>query len=420
MLRVVSLATLLSILFVFCAEQTFGQDMVSDFAQNYTQEGQAPMVDVMSMGPVAVVAHAKIGADQVFELWTPAWSETQAKVRNGKMSAAEGDRRLQDEWERALMALIKDEIFFQEADREHASFVNSIIDRVMRGGADRPRSQVAAEIRRAMEAEMQKFYRQLNADVVRQSGGMLKLSKVLESRRMTFTEWQTRLKKKAFTQTYLHQILNPRTPDPGPKQVQQYYAAHQDEYSKPGVPKFQHIFFSNARRGEAEAREDAAEIWEQLMDGEISFEEAASQYSDDPESKARGGLETEPEAKDLEREAWLSDIRNALQEEKPGELGPILESPFGCHIAKLISIGPRQKVPFPDVRREIERKLQSQIWDEETDKYFASIRKNTQVQVLYPTFPSNLSCSAQESLPRRGPRVVNTSRPEIHAPRRGR
>lgn len=420
MLRIAGLAALLLALGIIGREQTFAQDLVRDFATTYSQEGQAPMVDAMAMGPIAVVGHARIGADQVFELWTPAWSETQAKVRNGKMTAAEGDRRLQVEWEKALLALVKDEMFFQEADREHSSFVNSIIDRVMRGGADRPRAQVAAEIRRAMEAEMQKFLRQLNADVVRESGGMLKLNKVLESRRMTFSEWQTRLKKKAFTQTYLHQILSPRTPDPGPKQIQQYYAAHQDEYSQPGTVKFQHIFLSNARRGEAEAREDAAEIWEQLADGEIGFEEAAAKYSDDPESKARGGLETEPEAKDLEREAWLSDIRNALREEKPGELGPILESPFGCHIAKLISIGPRQKTPFAEVRREIERKLQAQRWDEETDKYFASIRKNTPVQVLYPTFPQHLSCAAQEGMPRRGPRVINTSRPEIHAPKRGR
>ncbi|MCD8351572.1 MAG: hypothetical protein LUC93_13270, partial [Planctomycetaceae bacterium] len=166
-------------------------DLVQDFAQTYGTELQShPQVNTMAMGPVAMVGHGRINADQVFELWTPVWSETQAKVRNGKMSQREGDMRLHLEWERAVRALVKDEIFYQEAEREHSSFVNSIVERFVRAGADRPRVQVAAEVRRMLDADMQKFFRQLNSEVVKESGGMLKLNKVLESRGLTFNEWQ--------------------------------------------------------------------------------------------------------------------------------------------------------------------------------------------------------------------------------------
>ncbi len=333
-----------------------------------------PMTDPHAMGAVVIVGAGRVGADQVFELWTPIWYETLAKVRNGKMSPAEGDQKLLEEWRRAITVLVKDEVFFQEADREHNSFINRVVDNFKAQGDARPRSQIAGEIRRLMQQDMERYFRQLNAEVVKESGGSVKLHKVLEGRGLTFLEWQNRLKRKAFTQSYLHQILKPRAPDPGPKQIQDYYSSHPDEYSQPGLVRFRHIFFSNALRGGEKARDDAVEAWQAIMDGEIDFEAAAAKYSDDADSKGRGGLETGEDAADPEREAWLADIRAALREEKPDEVAPILESPFGCHVAVLLSIGPDRKIPFGEVRRDIERKLQGEIWDAETDRYFLTIK----------------------------------------------
>ncbi len=413
-------AALLLALVCLAAANAAGQDFVRDFASSYAREAErTPLPAVDPSQPVAYVGSGRITAGDLLEIWTPIWSETQARVRNRKLSPREGDLRLQEEWEKALAALVKDEVFFQEADREHSSLINAYVDQIMRQGADAPRAQVASEIRRQMDASMQRYFRELNADVVRESGGMIKLNRVLESRNMSFTDWQNRLKKKAFTQSYLQMILSPRAPEPGPRRIQQYYAEHPEEFSTPGTVRFRHIFFSNAARGESAAREDATEVWEMIAAKEIAFEAAAATYSDDPESKARGGLETEAEASDLEREAWLSDIRAALREETPGELGPILESPFGCHVAVLVSIGPANRTPFAEVRRDIERKLSGRVWEEETDKYFASIAKDTPVRIVQPVFPAHLSCAAQQGMPN-GPRVVNTARPEIRAAGRGR
>lgn len=398
----------------------FSQDMVRDISVSLgSLSGEAPL-DAYGMGPVALVNHNRIGADQVFELWTPLWRETLAKVRNGKMSPAEGDRRLQQEWDRAIKALLKDELFYQEAEREHNSMINTIVDRVMRGGADRSRNQVAEEIRRLLKQDMDKFFRQLNAEVVKDSGGTVKLHKVLEARGLNLLDWQRRLQKKAFTQSYLHQILKPRAPNPGPRQIQKYYADHPDDYTKPGTVKFRHIFFSNAKRGPEQAREDAVEVWERLVDGEVAFEAAAAEHSDDAVSRARGGLETEDEAADPEREAWLNDIRTALREEPVGEIGPILESPFGCHVAVTLSVGPPHRTPFSEVRKEIEQKLQGERWDAETDRYFAVIRKSSDIRIVMPRFPDNLSCAYQTGASsRRTPRVYSTSWPEVLEPARG-
>ncbi|MDR1611391.1 MAG: peptidyl-prolyl cis-trans isomerase [Planctomycetota bacterium] len=350
------------------------------------------------MGYAAEVGAGRVRVDQVMELWTPVWYETALKVRTGKLDPAEGDQRLQEEWRRALIALVKDELFFQEAEREHNSIVNSLADRIHRMQApdsyQRTRGQIAEKIRKDWDLFMERDFRQLTSEVVKRSGGMLKLQKVLEGRGVTYQDWQTRLRKKAFTNTYLNMLIRPRAPEPGPKRIQDYYARHPDEFSKPGLVRFSHIFFSNARRGgEDAAREAAAEVWGMLVDGEVDFAEAASRFSDDPPGRERNGLETEYEAEDPEREAWLGDIRIALREEAPGALAPILESPFGFHLAVLHAIGPERKIPFQEVRKDIEKRLADEVWEAEVDKYFHVVRKNIAIRVLMPEFPPALSCS---------------------------
>ncbi len=354
-------------------------------------------------GTAAEVGGGKVGIDQVFELWGPVWYETLAKVRNGKMSVQAGDEQLQKEWAFALRALIKEELFYQEAEREHSTMVNNYTEMVFRSQGDgyvKPRNQIAAEIRAMIKQDMDKSFREITNELIKESGGVIKLRKVLEGRGLSYRDWQERLRKKAFTQTYLSMILNPRAPAPGPKAVQDYYAAHTDEFTVPGLVRFRHIFFSkDARGGEEAAREAVSDVWGMLMDNEIDFETAAAQFSDDKVSSERGGLESEDAAADPEREAWLGDIRTALREETPGELAPILESPFGFHLAMLISIGPDSKIPFREVRKSIERKLANQVFQAESDKYFAVVRKNTPISIMAPNFPPELSCQAQQVRP---------------------
>ncbi len=389
-----------------------GAGFAGDFAS-----GSAPVVYVEYSEPVALVGASRITMGDVMELWSPLWSETLARVRTGKLTVREGDQRLHEEWSRAIDALVRDEAFFQEAELEFSSVLNEMARQYKNAGAAEPQNQIAAMLRRRANDEMQRDFQRINARAVREAGGRFKLESVLQSRNMSFNDWQTRLRKKAFTESYLGMTLGPSKYEPRPREIQEYYAGHPDEFSTPGTVRFRHIFFSNAARGEEEAREDAAAVWEMIAANEITFEAAAATYSDDGASKARGGLETEREADDLEREAWLSDIRAALREEKPGELGPILESPFGCHVAMLIDIGPGQKMPFSEVRVEIERKLSGQRWESAANEQYNKIRRKIDIRTRRNSFPRHLSCAAQQSMPQ-GPLIINTTRPEIRAARR--
>ena len=373
----------------------------------------APQADGSDIA--ATVVDARIGADQVFELWAPIWYETLAKVRNGKLDAAEGDRLLTVEWQRALRALIKDEVFFQEAEIEQQLMINGYAEQMRSQGDPRPRRQIVAEISRLFDQDMERQFRQLSADFLRESGGRVKLGKVLESRRLTFADWQNRLRKKAMGQSYLRQAIQPTRLEPGPKEIQAHYANHPDEFSRPGPVRFRHIFLSRTGRGAEAAREAAIEAWQELAAGEIGFDEAVARFSDDPVSRNRGGLETGGTAADPEREAWLADVRAALREETPGKLAPILESLFGFHVAELVSIGPERKIPFAEVSRDIERKIQSARWEEETEERFKTVSRKANIRVLMRDFPSRLSCAAQAGLDAEGPRIYRLDTPDIQS-----
>ncbi|MCL1824075.1 MAG: peptidylprolyl isomerase, partial [Oscillospiraceae bacterium] len=268
------------------------------------------------------------------------------------------------------------------------------------------RTEIAAEIRSQFRLDMDRRFRELSSELVKNSGGMIKLRRVLEGRGMSYRDWQERLRRKAFTYSYLNMIIKPRAPTPGPKAIQEYYARHGDEFRLPGLVRFRHIFFSReARGGDEAARNAVSEVWGMLTGGEIDLASAASRYSDDKPSAGRGGLETDPEAADPEREAWLADIRIALREETPGKLAPILESTFGYHLAELISIAPDVKIPFREVRGVIERKLEAQVFQAEVDKYYATKRKSTNIKVFMPNFPQQLSCAAQQVRPQDVPAI---------------
>lgn len=372
--------------------------------------GGLPATDYIH-GVAAEVGSGKIGADQIFELWGPVWYETLTKVRNGKMSAEEGDAKLQAEWTHSLQAMIKDELFYHEAEQDNNSQINHIVEQIYRiqqqsNSYPKTRAEIAAEIRSQVRQDMDRRFRELTSELVKDSGGMIKLKKVLEGRGMSYRDWQERLRRKAFTYSYLNMTIKPRAPAPGPKAIQEYYAKHDDEFKQPGVVKFKHIFFSKeARGGDDAAREAASEVWGMLISNEVDFETAAAKYSDDKPSAERGGLETEGTAADPEREAWLADIRVALREETPGKLAPILDSPFGYHLAELISIAPDTKIPFKEVRKDIERKLENQVFQAEVDKYYAVVRKNTNIKIMMPNFPQQLSCAAQQVRPQDVPAI---------------
>ncbi len=96
----------------------------------------------------------------------------------------------------------------------------------------------------------------------------------------------------------------------------------------PGVP-------ATITRTEEEAKARATEALTKIQGG-ADFAEIAKQYSDDTDSKDKGGVKTEPVSKDANYVQEYKDAADALK--KVGDLSPVTKSPLGFHIIKALAI----------------------------------------------------------------------------------
>jgi parvulin-like peptidyl-prolyl isomerase len=171
--------------------------------------------------------------------------------------------------------------------------------------------------------------------------------------------------------------------------VQRYYESHPQEFLRPSKVIFRHLLLANAKHnGEEQTYALAETIYTEIATQKISFAQAAKKYSDDESSSAAGGLE-ELVTPDSEREAWLADVRAAASEQPRGELGPILVSPRGCHLAELIAVKEPEKIPYSEAQKTIVAKMEQEKWETSANKLYAQLSREISVEILAPRFPDH-------------------------------
>src|SRR4051812_13498784 len=82
---------------------------------------------------------------------------------------------------------------------------------------------------------------------------------------------------------------------------------------------------------ESEAREIIDSLYAKLLAG-ADFAKTASRYSEDPGTRAQGGL-----LNNAKEESFVPEFSSALQQLKPMEISTPFKTPYGYHIAQLIS-----------------------------------------------------------------------------------
>lgn len=136
------------------------------------------------------------------------------------------------------------------------------------------------------------------------------------------------------------------------EQMHLYYDKNKAEYSKEEI-NAQHILLrvaGTAKPEEKEAKRKQLEDIRQKVAGGADFAELAKAHSDDPGSKEKGG--------DL---GWFGKgmmveaFEKAALALKKNELSPVVETPYGFHLIKLID--QRSGRPYETVKDEIKGKL---------------------------------------------------------------
>lgn len=146
--------------------------------------------------------------------------------------------------------------------------------------------------------------------------------------------------------------------------VKSFYEAHKDQLNADETVNASHIL--------VDSEEKANEIMASIQNGEISFEDAAKQYSSCPSSEQGGNLG------DFGRGQMVPEFDTACFEMAEGEMRGPVQTQFGYHIIKLNKKNEATPMAYEDIKNE----LYAQVTREKQQAAYQS--KVNQLKILYP------------------------------------
>lgn len=182
---------------------------------------------------------------------------------------------------------------------------------------------------------------------------------------MDYDQWKERLRE----QCLMRKIFERITADisvPSYKEVKEYFEANQQAFRHPRMVKFRQIV--TRTRGEAE------KLLSQLRQGK-DMAQLAAKYSIAPEA-ANGGLVGWIAKGDLDE-----SMDNVLFSMEVGSISPVIKTPYGYHIFKVLSVRPEGVRTLPAVVSEIETKLLNEKRQAYCKRWLSLLRSKTNIKL---------------------------------------
>ena len=155
-------------------------------------------------------------------------------------------------------------------------------------------------------------------------------------------------------------------PQPTPQQIQQYFNAHQSEYSVPELARSRHILISVPAGADAKtdaaAKAKADGVLKQLQAGG-NWADVAKKNSDDPGSKDTGG-----ELGFSQRGRMVPEFDAAIFSQKIGDI-KIVKSQFGYHVVQVEERSTAHAQSLSEVQSTIQATLLRQNEAQAEDNY---------------------------------------------------
>lgn len=165
-----------------------------------------------------------------------------------------------------------------------------------------------------------------------------------------------------------------------------YYRAHQEEFRTPEMVRARHILIKVDKNASEEdkkkAKEKAEDILKRIKAGE-DFVKLASELSDDPGSKSKGGdLGFFPKGR------MVPDFEKVAFSLKPNEVSDIVETPFGFHIIKVEEKKESVQEPLEKVKDKVKDKVFADFRKAKVDEFVEKAMKDAGVELnLEPFMP---------------------------------
>ena len=152
-------------------------------------------------------------------------------------------------------------------------------------------------------------------------------------------------------------------------------------YGKDKLATVRHILFSTRGKSEeekAEIHKKAEEILKRARDGE-DFAELAKQFSEDPGSKAKGGL-----YENFPRGKMVKPFEDASFNLPVGSISDIVETDYGYHIIKVISRSKEEK-PLDEVKENLRKSIVDNKKKDVYDSLLKSLKEKYHYEEVFTT-----------------------------------
>jgi peptidyl-prolyl cis-trans isomerase C len=148
------------------------------------------------------------------------------------------------------------------------------------------------------------------------------------------------------------------------------YVGHKEKYETRGRVDVKHILISTKSHADEEARKIADDVEEQARAHPDQFDALIDKYSEDPSKDTNHGLMA-----DASGSHYVPAFANAARAlHKPGEISPVVQTPYGYHILKLVERVEAKPQKFADVREKIVDDLRSKYIENAVKDHTDEIR----------------------------------------------
>ncbi len=203
--------------------------------------------------------------------------------------------------------------------------------------------------------------------------------RVLEARGFDVVRLRAEIAEGVTVQRWLQETVIPALVVT-PEMTKQFYDDNAEQMIAPEAVRLSHVLVAVPRDADDAARDGARQKAEALrarIAGGEDLAAVARESSDDQGSAERGG-----DVGWLQRGQAVPAFEQAAFALAPGELSPVVETPFGFHVLRVAETRAEKQLSLDEAREQIENLLKQRLLENEVRDTIQGLAKNEKIEVL--------------------------------------